>query len=87
MIETMPTAFMRHHAEAARNYGPLQFGCDSLGQRYDDCEYVDMSHDQLYTRFADVWPDVLAFIRTGRFSELAHRMPPTVDPLAAERRR
>jgi hypothetical protein len=76
MIETRPTPFIRKHEAAAREMGPFAFGCGDLRQRYDDCVYLPMNHDDLYARFADVWPEVMAFIRTGRFSGTADRTPP-----------
>jgi hypothetical protein len=44
-----------------------------------------MSHDELYPRFAEVWPEVRSFIRTGRFTPDANRTPPAAR-LAANRR-
>jgi len=79
LVETKPTTFIVHHATAVNAAGPLAFDCDALGQRYDDCAYVPMTHDELYVRFADVWPDVDAFIQTGRFRAGAVRTPPA-DP-------
>jgi len=67
VVETQPTRFVEKHAEKARAYGPYEFECSSFRQRYDDCTYVAMSHDDLYVRFAEVWPGVRSFIRTGRF--------------------
>ena len=84
LVETRPTTFVSKRAEAARKYGPFRFDCDSFAQPHDDCAFVAMSHDQLYDRFSDVLPEVLAFIRTGRFSSGAIREPPAIDPLAAE---
>jgi hypothetical protein len=84
LVETRPTAFVSKRTATARSYGPFRFDCDSFGQRYDDCAFVAMSHDQIYDRFAEILPDVLAFIRTGRFSVAAVREPPATDPLAAE---
>ncbi|HEX9367771.1 MAG TPA: hypothetical protein VF921_14165 [Vicinamibacterales bacterium] len=86
MIETTPTSFIRRYDEAARQYGPFVFACDSFLQRYDDCLYLPMSHNELYARFAEVWPELLAFIRTGHFDDAANRMPPVDDPLARRRR-
>jgi hypothetical protein len=83
MVESTPTAFIKRHAQAARRYGPIDFGCDAFMQRYDDCVYLPMNHDELYIRFAEVWPDWLAFIRTGRFTPTANRIPPDGDPLRA----
>jgi hypothetical protein len=68
LIETVPTTFIRRFAASAARYGPYRFECEASGQRYDDCGYVAMSHDELYERFAEVWPDIRVFIRSGRFS-------------------
>jgi len=81
MVESMPTAFIKQHEAAARKDGPFDFDCDSFVQRYDDCLYLAMDHDDVYARFADIWPELIAFIQTGRFSDTANRTPPTGDPL------
>jgi hypothetical protein len=86
MIESRPTSFIRRHADDARVYGAFDFHCDSFLQRYDDCVYLPMNHDELYARFEDVWPELIGFIRTGRFSAAANRTPPAGDPLARGRR-
>ena len=79
IVESKPTAFVRKHEAAARAYGPFTFGCDSFLQRHDDCLYVAMDHDDLYVRFAEVWPELRAFIHTGRFTEAANRTAPVDD--------
>lgn len=84
LVETRPTTFVSKRAAAARKYGPFQFDCDSFGQPHDDCAFVAMNHDQMYQRFSDVLPEVVTFIRTGRFSSAAVRQPPAVDPLASD---
>jgi hypothetical protein len=86
MVETVPTSFIKKHADAARQDGPFDFSCGALGQRYDDCLYLPLSHDQVYARFADVWPEVRMFIRTGHFSGAANRTPPIDDPLPRGKR-
>jgi hypothetical protein len=86
VVETMPTSFIRKHEREARSSGPFRFECDAFMQRHDDCLYLPMNHDELYRRFADVWPEILTFIRTGRFTSQATRTPPTGDPLAGIRR-
>jgi hypothetical protein len=67
VVETIPTKFVEKRAEKARRYGPYAFECDAFRQRHDDCTYVAMNHDDLYARFAEVWPEVRSFIRTGHF--------------------
>jgi hypothetical protein len=79
VIETVPTAFIRRHADTARRQGPYRFACDAMGQVYDDCMYVPLAHDGLYARFADVWPEVRSFVRSGRFTPSATRTPPAND--------
>jgi len=84
VVETSPTEFIRDHEKTARSYGPFHFECGAFAQRHDDCMYVDLNHDELYVRFAEVWPEALGFIRTGRFSTAAGRTPPRGDPLAPQ---
>ena len=62
MVESTRRRSSGKHDEDARRYGPFAFECDAFGQRYDDCLYLPMNHDELYVRFAEVWPEVLAFI-------------------------
>jgi hypothetical protein len=86
VVETSPTEFILDYEKIARSYGPFRFECDAFEQRHDDCMYVDLNHDELYVHFAQVWPEALAFIRTGRFSSAAGRTPPRGDPLAPRTR-
>jgi hypothetical protein len=85
MVEARPTPFIRRYEAAARKPGPFDFRCESFRQRYDDCLYLPMNHDDLYARFPEVWPEVIAFVRTGRFTEAANRTPPVDDPPAQRR--
>lgn len=85
VVETTPTSFIKRYEQTARGYGPFRFECDAFMQRYDDCLYLQMNHDELYVRFAEVWPELLAFIRTGRFTSTANRALPSGDPLAGDR--
>jgi len=86
MVESRPTSFIRRREAAARRYGPFAFGCETLLQRHDDCLYLAMDHDDVYARFAEVWPELIAFIRTGRFSHAANRTTPIDDPLVWRRK-
>jgi hypothetical protein len=79
VVETMPTPFIRRFATSAARLGPYQFECDAFRQRHDDCSYFAMNHNELYARFAEVWPEVRSFIRTGRFTRAANRRPPAAD--------
>ena len=87
VVETAPTPFIKRHESTARGYGAYEFGCAAFGQRYDDCLYVGMNHDELYARFGEVWPEVRSFIRTGQFSATANRTPPDAGTAAPIRGR
>ena len=87
MVESSATVFITHHTQAARALGPISFDCDSLRQRHDDCGYIAINHNELYTQLGDVWPEVRTFLQTGRFSEAMNRTPPHGDPLAVKERR
>lgn len=86
VVETLPTAFVKKHEARVRSYGPIHFDCDGFEQRHDDCLYVSLAHDEVYVKFATVWPELLTFIRQGRFTPTANRTPPGGDPLAERRR-
>jgi hypothetical protein len=79
VVETVPTPFIRRYATSARRQGPYDFECNAFRQPYDDCLYASMNHNELYVRFAEVWPEVRAFIRTGRFTASANRTPQIGD--------
>ena len=79
VVETTPTSFIKRYAAEAKRQGPYDFACDALKQRYDDCVYVPMNHNELYSGFSKIWPDVRTFIRTGRFTTSANRTPPASD--------
>jgi hypothetical protein len=86
LVETLPTLFIRHHATQALARGPFDPGCSAFTQPYDDCAFVAMTHDDLYPRFPELWPDVESFIRTGRFTASAVRTPPSGGTLTLARR-
>jgi hypothetical protein len=85
LVETEPTRFIRRHARPGDITG--SFDCGGFSQRFDDCAYVPLNHDDLYTHFTDIWPDLEAFIHSGRFSPSAERTPPSREVSALGRQR
>ena len=79
VVETVPTTLIRRFAEAARRQGPYNFTCGALNQRYDDCMYVALNHNELYAQFAEIWPEVRSFVRAGRFTTSANRRAPDLS--------
>ena len=82
VVETAPTGFVTRFRNRARSYGPFEFDCAALDQPHDDCIFAELNHGELYTRFGEVWPELRAFIRDGRFTLAADRTPPEQDALA-----
>lgn len=80
IVETVPTAFLQRFRNTAQAYGPFAFGCEALAQPHDDCIFVAIDHNELYTRFDEIWPEILAFIRDRRFTAAAERSPPSKLP-------
>jgi hypothetical protein len=76
IVETVPTGFVKRFRKAADSYGPYSFNCSGFRQLHDDCIFAPLSHDELYVRFAEVWPEVRAFVREGRFTASANRSAP-----------
>jgi len=87
VVESVPTTFIKRHEKAARALGPFAFECGAFNQRFDDCGYVELSHDDLYKRFAELWPELLSFIRTGHFTAAINRTPPAGNPLDSTKHR
>lgn len=85
MVETQPTGFIKRFSKRASAYGPFAFGCDTFAQPHDDCIFIPFNHEELYSRFGEIWPDIRAFIRTSRFTPTADRTAPQRDSLAAAR--
>jgi hypothetical protein len=79
VVETVPTKFIQRFRDSARRHGPYDFTCGAFNQRYDDCMYVALNHNQLYPQFAQIWPEVRAFVRAGRFTTSANRTAPDLS--------
>lgn len=85
IVETVPTGFVKRFRSTARSYGPFALDCGDFAQPHDDCIFAAVDHSELYTRFGEIWPELRAFIRDGRFSATAERTPPGHDALSATR--
>lgn len=86
IVETEPTGFVKRFAGTARSYGTFALDCHDFAQPYDDCMFAAVNHNDLYMRFGEIWPEVRAFIRDGRFTASAERTPPKHDALSAAKR-
>ena len=76
IVETEPTSLVKRFDKTARSYGPYSFDCAALAQPHVDCMYAALNHGEMYTHFGQLWPEVRAFLRDGRFSPTAVRTPP-----------
>lgn len=76
IVETKATSLMRFFKEEALAFGPVQFDFASFQQKHDDAVYWPFNHTQMYDRFEELEPLLLAFIELGRFPENSNRTEP-----------
>jgi len=81
LIETIPTKLILRHRKTAISLGPVDWSVDSLHQTYTDYFYASVNHDEMYTHIEKVGPEIMSFIKTGKFGEKANRTAPNSNPL------
>ncbi|MBL8018042.1 MAG: hypothetical protein JNM27_00120 [Leptospirales bacterium] len=79
IVESRPTSFVRFFDEKANAMGPFDFAPESFKQKSMDCIYVPLTHDEMYTRFGELVPEIQHFIQKKKFSSGADRNAPTGD--------
>lgn len=84
IVENRATKFVRKRKERALAMRPLTFDPESLSQDFDAVLHVPFNHDEMYTHFQVVGPELLHFFRFGDFTEGARRVPLGIDPFARE---
>ncbi|MCE9598714.1 MAG: hypothetical protein K8S54_12160 [Spirochaetia bacterium] len=79
LVESRPTSLLRYFANEANAMGPFDFSPTAFGQKADDCIYIQMTHDEMYVKFAELVPEIQHFISRKKFSPTADRRPPVGD--------
>jgi hypothetical protein len=82
LIESKATPLIRRYRKTALSLGPLAWDPAALGQPCDDFAYTWLNHDQMYSRFDVIGPEILRFFRLGRFTSAQRRTPWNWDPFA-----
>jgi hypothetical protein len=80
LIESKATKLIRRHKKTALSLGPIRWDTPSFQQTADDVHYTWLNHDDMYSRFDVIGPEIWHFIQHGRFSAAAQRVPFTDDP-------
>jgi hypothetical protein len=80
MIENRATSFIRFYEEETLALGPVSFEAGDLGQEFDDAIHMDLDHDEMYTNFDIVGPELIHFFQNASFSNGADREPLAGDP-------
>ncbi len=81
LIETIPTKLILRHRKTAISLGPVDWSVGFLHQEYTDYFYAPVNHDEMYTHIEKVGPEIMSFIKTGKFGEKANRIAPNSNPL------
>ena len=82
IVENRATRFIRKRRDRALSMRPLTFEPDSLRQAYDAVFHVRFNHDEMYTNWEIIGPELLHFFRYGDFSSDARREPLGIDPFS-----
>ncbi len=80
IVENRATRFIRKRKKRALSIRPLTFEPDSLGQPFDAAMHVRFNHDEMYSNFDVIGPELIHFFAFGDFSESAPRHPLGIDP-------
>ena len=80
LVESKATKLIRRHKKTALGMGEVRWDMAQFGQEHDDFLYTWLDHDDMYERFDVVGPDIFYFIKNGRFTDNARRMPYDGDP-------
>lgn len=80
IIESRATKLVRHHRKSVMELGPLDWTVAGRNQPCDDFFYTLNNHDEMYHDFETVGAQIFAFIKDGKFTANAHRLPYSIDP-------
>ncbi|MBW2533496.1 MAG: hypothetical protein JRI55_18545 [Deltaproteobacteria bacterium] len=84
LVESRAIDYMRWRKEEVLALGELRWDPASFDQPHDDLLYLWLDHEQMYTEFDQIGPELLSFFESGRFTEEARRTPFDGDPFGAE---
>jgi hypothetical protein len=73
LIESKATKMVRIFKKKVMNYGPIHWRNLDFSQEYDDAIFTRLDHDEFYYSFETIGPDIMTFIKTGKFTEDARR--------------
>ena len=79
IVESKATKLIRMFRKKTLSYGPIDWQNLNFKQAHDDLIYTRLNHDEMYVTFDEIGPDIIEFLRTGKFLSEARRTPFTWD--------
>lgn len=80
VVENRATSLMRKFRGTAEDMGPVTWDLEQFQHEADDAFYTWVNHDEMYSSFETIGPELLHFFENGRFTEGAERQPSELDP-------
>lgn len=80
IIECRATPYARRHRDQLEPVGPEDHLPAAFRQENDDVMYVYRHHDEMYSSYDAIGPEILTFFEEGRFTDEARRRPCDEDP-------
>jgi len=84
IIENRATPFIRKRRKRALAVRPLTFESKSFGQPFNAAMHVRFNHDEMYSNFDVIGPELIHFFTHGDFSKDAPRQPLGIDPFSKD---
>jgi hypothetical protein len=85
IMESRATKLIRKHKASALAPGGPDWSIAGRNQDCDDYFYTLNNHDEMYHDFGEIGPEILYFLRNGKFTEKAPRTKPSLDPFTKTR--
>lgn len=80
LVESKATNLIRLFRKKTMSYGSIDWHNLDFNQPHSDMIYTRLNHDQMYITFEEVGPDIMSFIRSGRFLSNSRRVAFDWDP-------
>lgn len=80
LVESRATLPVKVFKKKILSYGPIDWQNLDFQQAPDDIMFIPLNHAEMYKKLEVVDQDVLAFFKTGKFTQNARRKPFTWNP-------
>lgn len=80
IVESKATFLIKKFKKKTMSYGAIDWHQLEFNQPHQDLIFTRLNHDEMYVTFSEIGADMMAFIRTGKFTFAARRVAFDWDP-------